>query len=121
MTRKELYESLENLCCEMNYKYDINSGGCCFVAAVIAEQLEKCNIPFQIACCYCPTHYWIRVSRKYINRDGFDKEYLENWTSEYLYDIYHREHWNEEYSKRWNLIVKTRIRSLFRKYENSRS
>ena len=121
MTRKELYKSLENLCCEMRDSYSINSGGCCFVAAVIAEQLELKNIPFKIACCYHPTHYWIKVKDRHINRDGFCKEELNSWNSEYLFNKYYSQEWNDYYSRRWNLIVKTRITALFNKYGNSRT
>ena len=121
MTKRELYKSLENLCCEMRDSYSINSGGCCFVAAVIAEQLELNNISFQIACCYDPTHFWIKAGGKYINRDGYCKEELNSWNSEYLFNKYYSQNWNDYYNRRWNLIVKTRIRSLFLKYENSRS
>ncbi len=119
MTRKQLFKDLNDLCIIMNESYNINCGGCCYVAAVIAEQLEQYNIPFKVAITYSPTHYWIKVSSGYINRDGFHKEYLEDWNSEYLYDLYRWEDWNECYSRRWNLIVKTRIKSLFRKYGNS--
>ena len=123
MNRKELFKSLNNLCCEINSSYNINCGGCCFVAAVIAEQLETYNIPFCVAVTYCPTHYAIKVKDRYINRDDFKfvPEDFREWGSQDLYNIYDNGNWNDWYSKRWNLIVKTRIRSLFLKYENSRS
>lgn len=123
MTKRELYKSLNNLCCKMQEFYNINNGGCCFVAAVIAEQLEIYNIPFYVAVTYCPTHYAIKVKDRYINRDDykFGLEDLREWNSQHLYNIYNDGNWNNWYSRRWNLIVKTRIRSLFLKYENSRS
>ncbi len=105
----------------MNDDYNINCGGCCYVAAVLAEQLENYKIPFKVAIAYCPTHYWIKVSDRHINRDDFQKEYLKDWTSERLYYIYYNENWNDCYNRKWNLIVKTRIVSLFKKCENSRS
>lgn len=120
MTRKELFKRLNSLCEDMNYYYNINCGGCCYVAAVISEQLEIHGIPFKIAVTYSPTHYWIEVPDRYINRDGFHKEFLEDWDSKYLYNLYYSEDWNDYYNRKWNLIVQTRIKSLFKKYENSR-
>ena len=123
MTRKELFKKLNNLCEDMNLYYNINCGGCCYVAAVISEQLETFNIPFKIAVTYSPTHYAIKVNDRFINRDGFrflEEDIIDNWSSKYLYALYDSQDWNDYYSKRWNLIVRTRIKSLFKKYENSR-
>lgn len=125
MTRKSLFKNLNQLCKDLDYKYNINSGGCCFVAAVIAEQLENCNIPFKLihyelySC-----HYAIRVNDRIINR--CDCKYNEIIFDDYLssddiYDTYYNEDWNSTYNKQWNLIVKTKIKSLFKKYENRRT
>lgn len=122
MNKKELFKKLNNLCIEMNNSYNINCGGCCFVAAVISEQLEKYNISFKIAYRIYPTHYAIKVSDRYINRDGFkfDKSFgIYPWDSEFLYETYQKGDWNDYYNKRWNLIVKTKIESLFKKYGNN--
>ena len=121
MNKKELFKSLNSLCCEMNESYNINCGGCCFVAAVIAEQLEIADIPFLVAVTYHPTHYALKVNDRYINRDDyrFCTEDLRSWDSDSLYDIYDEGDWNDYYSRRWNLIVRTRIKSIFRKYGNS--
>ena len=123
MNKKDLFKSLNSLCCEMSKSYNINSGGCCFVAAVIAEQLEIYNIPFYVAVMYSPTHYAIKVKDRYINRDNykFGPKDLRYWDSQHLYNVYNGSNWNDWYSRRWNLIVKTRIRSLFLKYENNRT
>lgn len=122
MTRNQLFTALNKLCDEMNYSYDINCGGCCYVAAVLAENLENANIPFKVVCCFSPTHYWIKVPDRNINRDGFkgDVTYL---NSKDLYIKYYsnNRYWNRCYNRRWNLIVSTRIKALFRKYENSRT
>lgn len=121
MTRAKLFKALNELCDNMNYEYNINSGGCCFVAATIAEQLEIYHIPFEVAFTEHPTHYAIKVSDRFINRDGYYFDEFYDWNSEYLYDTYYDEVWNDCYNRRWNLIVQTRIRALFRKYENSRT
>lgn len=122
MTRKELFKRLNSLCENMNCSYNINCGGCCYVAAVISEQLEIYGIPFKVAVTYSPTHYAIKVNDRFINRDRFKffEEDLFPWDSKHLYNIYRYEDWNDYYNRRWNLIVQTRIKSLFKKYENSR-
>lgn len=119
MNKRKLLKDLNNLCNEMNFSYNINCGGCCFVAAVIAEQLENYNIPFSVAYSDSPTHYAIKIKDRYINKDGFYFNNFYDWNSDYLYETYYTEEWNHYYSRRWNLIVKTRIKSIFRKYGNS--
>lgn len=125
MTRNQLFTSLNKLCNEMDLNYDTNCGGCCFVAACLAENLEKNNIPFKVVIVQCPSHYFIKVSDRYINRSDFEvyhKDCLYDYNSGYLYDLYYnKKTWNRYYNRKWNLIVQTRIRALFRKYENSRA
>ena len=125
MTRNQLFTSLNELCNEMDFQYNTGCGGCCFVTACLAENLERNNIPFSVIILDSPCHYFIKVSDRYINRCDFtiNKEHKEecDYNSEYLYWIYRTKNWSSYYSKRWNLIVSTRIRALFRKYENSRT
>ena len=125
MSRKELFKQLNRLCEELNYKYDINCGGCCYVAAVLAEQFELHNIPFTIVHYdLCGCHYAIKVSDRYINRDEYKKkeiyEYLD-WSSSDLFKVYNEGNWNKCYSKRHNSTVKKSIVKVFNKYENRRT
>lgn len=111
----------------MDICYNINNGGCCFVAAVLAENLEKNNIPFKVIEYISPCHYIIEVEDRMLNRGIFpsrnrvEYEYLDYPSSHELYDIYYSNDWNDLYSRKWNLIVSTRIKALFKKYENSRT
>lgn len=67
MNKKKLFTKLNQLCLELDNKYNINCGGCCYVAACIAEQLESFNIPFEIVHYdICGCHYAIKVSDRYI-------------------------------------------------------
>lgn len=125
MTRKQLFKELNRICNEMSYNYNINCGGCCFVAACLAENLEKLNIPFKVihynlsGC-----HYAIKVSDRYINRDeyySYEIKEIMNCSSDDLYEIYNNNNWNKCYNKKWNLIVSTRIKSICNKYANSRA
>lgn len=125
MSRKELFKQINRLCEELNFKYNINCGGCCYVAAVLAEQLELHNIPFKIVHYnLCGCHYAIKVSDRYLNRDDYRKEeiyeYLE-WSSEKLYKVYYENDWNEYYDKKHNPTVRKSIEKIFLKYENSRT
>ena len=126
MTKKELFTKINSLCREMDEEYLINDGGCCFVAAVIAENLERFNIKFKAIEYLYPCHYIIEVEDRLLNRGTFPKrnkadcEYLDYASSHELYNIYYSNEWNEMYSKKWNLIVSTRIKALFNKYGNSR-
>ena len=125
MSRKELFKQLNRLCEELNYKYNINCGGCCYVAAVLAEQFELHNIPFTVIHYNeCGCHYAIKVSDRYINRDDFRKkeisEYLD-WSSSDLFEVYNDGDWNKCYSTRNNLTVRNSIVKIFSKYENRRA
>lgn len=125
MTRNELFTSLNKLCNEMDFQYNTSCGGCCFVTACLAKNLERNNIPFSIIILHSPCHYFVKVSDRYINRCDFiikeDYKDVFYYNSEYLFDKYYNEDWNPSYNRKWNLIVSTRIRALFRKYENSRT
>ena len=118
MNRKRLFKNLNQLCLELQDKYNINNGGCCYVAACIAEQLELHNIPFQVIhynLYHC--HYCIKVSDRYLNRDDYKKHEITkilNCSSKYLYNIYLERDWNRDYDTRYNLVVKNSIRNLFK-------
>ena len=123
MNKKKLFKELNELCLEMAESYNINNGGCCFVAACLAEQLEKYNISYIVCVTYSPTHYCIKVSDRFINRDGFKfikDDYQKHTTSDNLYKAYRINSWNDIYNRKWNLIVKTRIKSVFKRNENRR-
>lgn len=123
MNRKKLFTKLNQLCLELDDKYNINCGGCCYIAACIAEQLERFNIPFEIVhydiygC-----HYAIKVSDRYINRSDYKKKEIYeilDYSSEEMFDIYYNGDWNKTYKRKYNSIVHRKIKKLFN--ENSRT
>lgn len=124
MNRKELFKNLNKLCRDLDTKYNINCGGCCFVAAVIAEQLENHDIPFKVIhydMWHC--HYAIRVNDRIINRCSYSfKEIVfdDTMCSDELFSTYNNENWNDEYNTCNNNFVRSEIKSLFEKYENRR-
>ena len=80
MNRNRLFTELNKLCNEMDFKYDTCCGGCCFVTACLAENLERYNIPFKVVKIFYPCHYFIKVSDRCINRSDFEficKPYFE--------------------------------------------
>jgi len=123
MNRKKLFTKLNQLCLELDNKYNINCGGCCYVAACIAEQLESFNIPFEIIHYdICGCHYAIKVSDRYINRSDFKKKEIYeilDYSSEEMFDIYYNGDWNSTYKRKYNSIVHRKIKNLFN--ENSRT
>lgn len=124
MTRKNLFTKLNQLCLELDNEFMINSGGCCYVAACIIEQLELKKIPYTVICYGSGDHYAVRVSDRIINRDdcNYHEISYDNYiSSKELFFTYYNEDWNLCYDKSNNSSVKTQIKSLFEKYENRRT
>ena len=127
MNKNELFTSLNELCRELDDKYSINSGGCCLIAAYLAEFLEKANIPFTVinynkyGC-----HFAIRVEDRIINRCDYSYTeiiYDKFMSSKEHYDLYKEEldlgYWNNAYERKYNSTIKRKIKALFNKYGNS--
>ena len=124
MTRKNLFTKLNQLCLELDQKFNINEGGCCYVAACIIEQLELKKIPYTVICYALGNHYAVRVSDRIINRSDFNCHEISYDTyisSKELFFTYYNEDWNICYNRSNNSSVKTRIKSLFKEYENRRT
>ena len=51
---KVLSHQLDKLCKFLDEVYNINCGGCCYVAACLAECLQKDNISYQVVVLECP-------------------------------------------------------------------
>lgn len=126
MTRRELFKEVNVKCLELQSKYRINCGGCCYVAAVLAELLTKYDIPYQVV--YFDNwgcHYAIRVCDRYLNRDEFNKHNIcneYNATCESLYEEYYSNGcWNDMYDTRYNGIVKISLTRIFDKYGKRRN
>ena len=125
MSRKELFKRINQLCIKLDDSYDINCGGCCYVAACLAEQLTLYSIPYEVihydlwGC-----HYAIKVSDRYLNRADYKKREIigiYEWTPERLFEEYYEESWNHRYNRRYNSTVKRAIIKVFKEYENSRA
>lgn len=122
MTRKQLFSAINELCRDLDNKYRINSGGCCYIAAIIAKNLEEYCIPFKVVHFETyGTHYAIMVSDRRLNGAkwpfrGFDE--IVEMNSSRLFEIYYENEWNEVYSTEHNSEVNELISNLFKKYGN---
>lgn len=119
MNQKELIKKINKFCDHFDDAYALNCGGCCYVAAVIAEMLEFKNIKYKVRYYDCPTHYVIEVNRIPLNLGGFDSDYdyLEKWDSSDLYEEYYSGWWNNTYPTKLNGVVKMSIRNIFKCYK----
>lgn len=125
MNRKKLFKEINELCLKLDKEYSINDGGCCFVAACIAKQLENYKIPFTLihydlwGC-----HYAIKVNDRYLNRCDFKKNEISaeiKCSASYIYKIYYNQNWNKKYNTKNNKPIEKYIIQLFEKNENSRT
>lgn len=118
MTKRQLFKDINSLCRNLDEDFDINNGGCCFVAAVIAQGLEKCNISYSVR--YYELHgchYAIQVSDRVLNRGDFTGTYeLEEYDSDDLFTIYDNGIWNNRYDINYNEIIEQMFEELFDKY-----
>ena len=145
-TKKNLVKSEENLsklCHKLNSLYifldevyNINSGGCCYVASVLAELLEEddvdysvivydcdCDNFYDISCsCY---HYAIRItgSEEYcsiVNGYGEDEcdsfSEFEGVTAIDLLDHYKECSWNDYYKVLRNKYIKGLITKFYKDF-----
>lgn len=136
---QELNILLENL----DIKYDINSGGCCYVAYLVARNLEKLHIPYCLNIdCGCSKHlysansretilagntgksaehYYIRCYNKDINIGiTNNSDYIVSISSRFLSSsnilkIYEEGSWNCLYNISNNKLIKNKIYEFFRK------
>lgn len=143
---RKFVNKLNRFCEELHSKYLINSGGCCFVAYLIAKELYKRNIKYKVVIgsydkqlpslelrhniknnygfpCneYVACHYWIKIGKYEINKMP-KKDYIISQCacikSEHLYNLYLSGDWNDEYDTSNNDIIECKIYDFFRNYSN---
>lgn len=121
MTRKQLFKELNTLCIKLDNEWNINRGGCCYVAYVLAKYLEECEIPFIVREYESPCHYVVEVSDRCLNRSGFDGYYIPyDWNSNDLLNIYKKGSWNWVYKVKHNSAIHLKIKAIFNKYGHKR-
>lgn len=145
----DLKHSLDCLCDCLDKLYSINSGGCCYVAYLIACHLDKLKVKYDLVIyddkrknksyinsevihMYLPNsvtgkqtcvHYCISISGGGVVNEG-DVTYLKKYvirdiTSRNLKWLYRNGNWNKMYNRDNNKYVKGMINSFFSKYEKN--
>lgn len=141
-------EKLNKLCKDLDDRYDVNSGGCCYVAYLLSQHLEKLGINYKVVgysddrvphkCTVrnikgrkkdqfpvgnrtC-SHYAILVNGVVINNGDYTfrsfKAKLNTSDLEFILD---NGWWNEAYNTKYNYRVSKRISSFFKPYEEEKT
>lgn len=138
---QQLITDLNDLCKKLDDKYIVNSGGCCYLAACIAENLNKLEIKYKV-CIYdrymeypraltyrykiknnmlgTVSHIYLKIGKNYINK-GIGKfkktKAVAYINSDELYTYYYNNiaGWNRTYSIHNNKIIKHIIDEYFSK------
>lgn len=133
---KVLSHRLDRLCKFLDEVYDINCGGCCYVAACLAECLQKDNISYQVVVIECPEgivkfskikkscyHYFLSINNNDINgyEDIGDDEYdvFDNISSRSLFNHYKKCSWNSWYDSNKNKFIKKIIKQYYEDFTSS--
>lgn len=133
---KVLSHQLDKLCKFLDEVYDINCGGCCYVAACLAECLQKDNISYQVVVIECPEgivkfskikrsccHYFLSINNNDINgyEDVGDDEYgvFDNISSRSLFNHYKKYSWNNCYNSNKNKFIKKIIKQYYEDFTSS--
>ena len=146
MNIKELNQLLSYL----DRQYSINSGGCCYVAYLLAINLERLGIKFKLVVnsdnhydasllrknirnvqnnkhvqgCgrYTFNHYYIKVGNHYINRGHYGvTTVIKNVTAKDILNVYKSGCWNDYYSTSNNPFIAKKISKFFLNYEKEKA
>ena len=111
---KLMASRLNNLFSFLGDIYDINSGGCCYIAYLIAKLLESDNISYKVVVynrlpikgrkfsklTHNCNHYCISVGDYLINNDNWEASYTKFYSkvsSDDLLQHYLKYTWNDDY------------------------
>ena len=143
-------EKLNNFLRQLDRNYDINAGGCCFVAFCLAAQCKHYGIPYSIVAIgdyniskytlrynlrtnsYGYTndevgnHYFLKVNGEYVNKGDFLlSRYCVNECKcvepEHILQVYRDGYWNDMYNSENNLRIYKLIKNYFRNEEKERT
>lgn len=139
----ELVQELEDHCIYLSDTISINSGGCCYVSAILAEGFKKLKIPYKLVIAddyiergslkirasiknkeYLPWHHsfiYLHKHKLYINSDNCINYYRLHKVGclncNDLITYYDSREWNNLYNTDNNTVVAESIREIFKKYE----
>lgn len=136
----QFIEGLNKLLIELDNKYYINRGGCCYIAYILAKKFDEFNIPYclNIECEFSflyqsnsrtnviegrvgksANHYYLRYRKENINNENVNSNYIVSISSKYIDHtniklIYDTCLWNSMYNTDNNNKVKNIIYDYFR-------
>ena len=133
---KELSARLDKLCKFLDELYDINCGGCCYVAACLAECLQKDNISYQVVVLECPEdivkfskiqrsccHYFLSINNNDINGynevEDYEYQVFDNVSYRSLFNHYKKCGWNTFYNREKNKFIKNIIKRYYEDFTSS--
>lgn len=119
---------LNNICKCLDDLYNINDGGCCFIAYCLAKMLESDKFDFKIVVYgykekvkhfnnleLSHTHYAIHLGNIIINQSTFKKypkkEYIA--FSEDIFKHYSEGSWNSYYNKNKNKFIQRQLKTYY--------
>ena len=120
-----LYLKLVALSDFLDKALDINYGGCCYFAYVLAELFEKDDIPFEVVVYECDYedffdidcscyHYAIKHDKDIINSfEGCNYKTFKDVTSEDLLEHYKECSWNDCYNTKWNFFISKIVKMCY--------
>ena len=130
MSIKKLCEHLNSFLSALDSEYNVNNGGCAFVAYCIARNLERLNLNYKVifydgyyenSASYnlskgeAVDHVFVVIRNYGINSAGYKikKPFITKCSSYNLYKYYKRGEWNMDYERKYNSIVSRKINKFF--------
>ena len=118
-----LIKKLNYLASELDRRYSINSGGCCYFAYLIAEWLEAYDIEYRFIIQddgpidgVSGKHYCLQImpSKLFINKlSKYSHIKTTQLTSSQIFSYYRKSNWSEKYDICNNAVVKKAIDNIF--------
>lgn len=118
-------KKLDDLCYELDKEYDINQGGCIFVAYLISEQFFKYGIDYKILGTdnieyYCGDkhegikHVFIEAANHLINGTREERKYETFLYPSQVLEYYKSAEWNSIYDTKNNDKIRLIITEFFK-------
>lgn len=105
---------------QLNNLYNINSGGCCYIAYLIASHFNNLNIPFKLLIQSgkdIGNHYCLIVHKTKINSlENYEYEIKLIASPNTIKRIYDENQWSKKYNIKYNKLISIKIREFFKPY-----
>lgn len=118
-----LIKKLNYLASELDRRYSMNSGGCCYFAYLIAKWLEAYDIEYRFIIQddgpidgVSGKHYCLQImpSKLFINKlSKYSHIKTTQLTSSQIFSYYRKSNWSEKYDICNNAVVKKAIDNIF--------